>query len=247
MMRPIRVLIAMSLLFVSACATQVPPPPPAVAASVPISQRMPMPMPVGTYVGMPVPALMPGGDYATPNVGLSSAGAIWHLRSGLNFAALACRGPEAAVIVARYNALLAAQKPVFAGAEVAVLAEYRAQAGVEWRDAYDDAMTRLYNYYSFAGARTALCAAAERMLGEAQAVPQASFADFAATHLPELDRGFTDVFRAYEAWRDQHPLVSFPSYGITYAANAATPQTGLNGAAPKKPWIAVDPVVLRLP
>ena len=96
-------------------------------------------------------------------------------------------------------------------------------------------MTRLYNYYSFAGARTALCAAAERMLGEAQAMPQASFADFAATHLPELDRGFTDVFRAYEAWRDQRPPVSFlASYGITYAANAATPQTGLNGAAPKK-------------
>ncbi len=113
-MRPIRVLIAMSLLLVSACATQVPPPPSAVAASVPIPQRMPMP--VGTYVGMPVPALMPGGDYATPNVGLSSAAAIWHLRSGLNFAALACRGPEAALIVARYNAVLAAQKPVFAGA-----------------------------------------------------------------------------------------------------------------------------------
>jgi hypothetical protein len=213
MMRPIRVLIATSLLFVSACATQVPPPPPAVAASVPIPQRMPMP--AGTYVGMPVPALKPGGDYATPNIGLSSAGAIWHLRSGLNFAALACRGPGEAVIVARYNALLAAQKSVFAGAEVAVLAEYRAQAGAEWRDAYDDAMTRLYNYYAFAAARTALCATAERMLGEAQAVPQASFADFAATHLPELDRGFTDVFRAYEAWRDQRPPVSFPaSYGI---------------------------------
>ena len=129
MMRPIRVLIAMSLLLVSACATQVPPPPPAVAASVPIPQRMPMPMPVGTYVGMPVPALMPGGDYATPNVGLSSAAAIWHLRSGLNFAALACRGPEEVVIVARYNALLAAQKPVFAGAEVAVPAFQCACAG----------------------------------------------------------------------------------------------------------------------
>jgi hypothetical protein len=67
-------------------------------------------MPKGAYVGMPIPALMADGRYATPNRNLSADGAVWHLRAALNVAALACRGPESAQVVADYNTLLTAQK-----------------------------------------------------------------------------------------------------------------------------------------
>ena len=60
---------------------------------------------------------MGDGRYATPNRNLSADGAVWHLRAALNVAALACRGPDEAAIVAGYNALLARQKTLLDGAQ----------------------------------------------------------------------------------------------------------------------------------
>ena len=193
-------------------------------------------MPAGTYPGMPVPALLPDGSYATPNRSLSPAATVWHLRAGLNFAALACRGPAEGAIIAGYNAMLAVQKPMLAAAERSLAGEYRAAGGVDWRDGYDDAMTRLYNYYALAAARPALCDTAARLLAEAPGVSAPDFAAFAAARLPELDRSITDVYRAYDAWRLQRPVA-------TYAIAANAPVAPMLRA----PWIEVDPAVLRLP
>lgn len=204
------------------------PPPPVPVAVVP--------MPSGTYPGMPVPALLADGGYATPNRGISAAATVWHFRAGLNFAALGCRGAQEHAIIAGYNAMLSAQKPVLARAEATLAGEFRASGGAEWRDAYDDAMTRLYNYYAFAPARTALCATAAQLLSEAQSVAPDAFPAFAAARLPELDRSYTDVFRAYDAWRQQRPQATF-----ALAANTAVTQ------GPRTPWIEVDPAVLRAP
>lgn len=204
-----------------------PPPPPVVSA----------PMPAGTWPGMPVPALLADGSYATPNRDLSPAAAVWHLRGALNFAALGCRGASEGAIIGGYNAMLAAQKPVLAAAERNLLVEYRATAGTEWRDAYDDAMTRLYNYYAFAPARAALCDTAVRVLTDAQTVSSADFPAFATARLPDLDRSFTDVFRAYDAWTKQRQVQ--PTYAV--AANTTL------GRPTAAPWIEVDPSVLRLP
>ena len=227
-------LILILAVALSACASR-PMPAVAVALSPPIPVPVAVPMPAGAYPGMPVPTLLDDGGYATPNVNLSVAGAVWHLRAGLNFAALGCRGPEEASIIASYNALLAAQKPVLASAEKMLIAEYRV-AGGDARDAYDDAMTRLYNYYALAPARPALCATAERLLAEAATIAPDAFPAFAEARLPELDRAFTDFYRAYDAWRGQRPQVT---YAVTANVAAAPLRPG--------PWIDVDPAVLRLP
>ena len=204
------------------------PPPPVPVAVVP--------MPSGTYPGMPVPALLADGGYATPNRGISAAATVWHFRAGLNFAALGCRGAQEHAIIAGYNAMLSAQKPVLARAEATLAGEFRASGGAEWRDAYDDAMTRLYNYYALAPARPALCATAERLLAEAATIAPDAFPAFAEARLPELDRAFTDFYRAYDAWRGQRPQVT---YAVTANVAAAPLRPG--------PWIDVDPAVLRLP
>jgi hypothetical protein len=199
------------------------PPPPSIA------------MPAGAHPGMVIPVMLSDGSYPTPNRDLSAAASIWHLRAGLNFAALACRGPQEATIIARYNALLAGQKTVLAQAERSLIAEYRATAGAAWRDAYDDAMTRLYNYYALAAVTPALCGAAERVLAEAVTVPSENFAAFAAARLPELDRCFTDFYRAFDAWRTQRQ-----SFGPIIAVAS-------NTTARLSPRIEVDPAIFRMP
>lgn len=141
----------------------------------------PVPAPVIAVVAPPAP---------TPiNAGLSPAATLWHLRAGLNVAALACRGPDEAVIAAGYNALLAGHVATLQAAEAAYAAEYRA-AGGDWRDRYDDSMTRLYNFFSQSGGRVAFCRTAVGTLAEAQAVPDAELPQFAATRLSLLDRPF---------------------------------------------------------
>lgn len=144
---------------------------------------------------VPVPAAEPVAvvdPAATPiNAGLSPAATLWHLRTGLNVAALACRGPEAAALTARYNALLVREAERFRTAEAAYAAEYAAR-GPAGRKQYDDDMTRLYNFWGQARGRAALCAAADAALADPAvvAVPGAQLA--------ALDRAFAPPWIAVD-------------------------------------------------
>ena len=130
---------------------------------------------------IPAPVLVEAAPAPTPtNAGLSAAGTLWHLRAGLNVAALACRATD---LTAGYNAMLARDAGRLKEAEAGYAAEYQARGG-NWRKAYDDEMTRLYNFWGQARGRDALCAAA----GTALADP--AVADDAAARLAALDRGF---------------------------------------------------------
>ncbi|MEG8028158.1 hypothetical protein [Sphingomonas aerolata] len=129
-------MIAVTAALLAGCArkpVEVAAPAPAPVAPVPVAA----PLPKGAFPGMKIPAVLADGTYPTPNRNLTESAKIWHLRAALNVAALACRGPDEAVIVAGYNAMLAAQKPVLAKAEATYSAEYRAGGG-DWQDRYDD-------------------------------------------------------------------------------------------------------------
>ncbi|WP_375391439.1 hypothetical protein [uncultured Sphingomonas sp.] len=123
------------------------------------------------------------------NAGLSPAAALWHLRAGLNVAAIACRGPGEAALVARYNALLAGHAAGLRAAEAAYLSEFRT-AGGDWRDRYDDAQTRLYNFFGQARGRAGLCAAAEAAFAAIEGADDPALAAAAPEHLTALDRPF---------------------------------------------------------
>jgi hypothetical protein len=180
--------------------------PPPVVATLPPPPVVQAPMPKGGRPGMIIPVRMADGSYATPNRALSEAATMWHLRTALNVAALACRDGDEAQTTAAYNTMLTARKAVLAKAETSLSAEFKARGG-DWRDSYDDAMTRLYNYWSQDFARAGFCAAAKQTLAAAPAVPEAEFAQFAATQLVALDQPFNNFFRAYDAWRTQAALV----------------------------------------
>jgi hypothetical protein len=184
----------------SACAGRTPQLVVAPPVLLPVAEAPPPPaLPAGASPGMAVPAMLADGSFPTPNRALTPAAAVWHLRAGLNVAALACRADEATV-VARYNAFIGTHRVELAQAEAAYAAEFRTGGG-DWRDRYDDAMTRLYNYYATPPAQAAFCATAAELLAEAEAAPTQSVAAFATGRLSALDRPFTDFYRAYDAWR----------------------------------------------
>lgn len=231
-----------------AVVAEVAPPPP---APPPVS----IAMPAGGVAGMAIPARTADGNWPTPGRGLSADGTVWHLRAALNVAALSCRGAESATIVPAYNALLSSHRAALAGAEARYAAEWKLQAPADWRDRYDDAMTRAYNFYGQSFARPGFCAAAASALAEVATIPDDRLASFAAEQLPMIEQPFADFFTAYVAWRDQSAPVLAVSTPVRAAASAvAPPAAAIIGATQvavavpvAKPWLRVDPALYALP
>jgi len=177
-------------------------------------------MPKGASPTIVIPVALADGTYPTPNRNLTTSAKVWHLRAALNVAALACRGPQELTIVAGYNALLSAQKPVLAKAEATYASEYKAGGG-DWQDRYDDSMTRLYNFFSQSPAREEFCAAAGAVLAQSTGLTAEALPAFAAQNLPLLERPFTDFYRAVDAWRGRTVRPVQPQLAVSrqYASN----------------------------
>lgn len=246
-MRRYVALTAVGLALLSGCtrktevATVAPPP----VAPVPV----PLAMPKGAYAGMQIPALMSDGRYATPNRNLSADGAVWHLRAALNVAALACRGPDEATIVAGYNALLASQKAVLNGAQTRLTAEYKTRfgaKGADWQDHYDDQMTRLYNFFSQSQARDGFCNAAVATLADSATVTAADLPAFAAGRLAVLEKPFTDFYASFDAWRAERAAANRMAMATTTPMTPRTVQAvqAVPAAIPAvRPRLELDPSV----
>lgn len=185
------------------CASRRVPPPALVAAPEPLPPPpAPRPLPpAGASAETLVPPLGPDGDYATINRNLSPAATIWHVRSALNVAALACRGEREAAIVADYNTLLASKKAILATAFARTEAEARAGGDKAWRDAHDRRMTQVYNFFAQPPAQAGFCDTAAIVVAEAAATPPVDFAAFAPVALARLEAPFIDFYRAFDAYR----------------------------------------------
>ncbi len=172
-----------------------------------------------------VPPRLADGSYATPNRTVSQAGAIWHLRAGLNVAALGCRGVDEAALIAGYNRLLVVHRAEFAAAYKGISREHGDVA------VFDAAMTRLYNYYALPPAQPGLCDAARVVLAELGALPAGTLASYAPGALRRLDAPFVALYRAQDEWT------------ATRIAARAPVTTAIRAVAPA-PRIAVDKAVL---
>jgi len=229
--------IVVATVLVAGCASK--PPAPVAVAIAPPAPPPPPPatLPPGATPGMLVPTALADGSFPTPNQGLSVAAAVWHLRAGLNVAALSCPAQQGATITAAYNALLAGQKAELKDIEARYAAEYRSAGGADWRERYDGAMTRLYNFFSQTPVRTSFCAAAERVVAQLAALPADGLPAFAEREVATLDQPFIDFYRAYDAWRTSvgRPVMavmaSAPS--TPSAMMASTAATGQRSAPPR--------------
>ncbi len=234
--------ILVAALFASGCTRTVAPPP--VAATLAPAAPAVAAMPAGGRPGMTIPARAADGGWFTPNRALSRDAAVWHLRTALNVAALACRGSQEAALAAGYNRWLAARSARLKSAEAALSAQYRA-GGADWQDRYDDSMTRLYNFWAQDFARAGFCAAAIDTL----AAPEpADFDAFAVERLAAMEKPFTDFFAAYDAWRrgaaGTPVRYAAPASSVAVATSAAAPAVSMAVPAPA-PMLAVDVTSLR--
>ena len=182
------------------CATRQAPPPAAIAATPSLPPR-PLP-PSGYVAAQAMPAVDAEGRYVTPNQHLSPAATVWHVRSALNVAALACRGGDEAALIATYNVMLKQQAAPFAKANKAVQAEER-QGGGDWQTRHDVAMTKLYNFFAQPFAQAGFCTVAGEALRQAATLPPADLERFSMSTLVALEEPFLDAFAASDGYRQQ--------------------------------------------
>ncbi|MFN3747069.1 MAG: hypothetical protein ACK4SJ_00120 [Sphingorhabdus sp.] len=171
-------------------------PPPA-----PVIPPMPLP-PGGAAVTMKVPALGIDGVRATPNRNLSREEYIWHLRSGLNVAALNCQGPVWGEIAQNYNRYLQVHKGRLAQSNKTVDSEYvkrfPGQNGLRVRDTR---MTDLYNYFALPPVRAEFCDKSLQKSREIVAIPSTALPEYSFGALADLDAVFINFFNAFEKYK----------------------------------------------
>lgn len=179
------------------CAGPAAPPPP-VAVTVP--KPVPPVMPVGGYPGLAIAPKREDGTYITPNFQMTDAAAVWHLRGALNVAALGCDHAGGGVVDG-YNAWLESHGPALNAYMKQYMHEWQVTGWSDWDTAYDNNLTRLYNFYSQSPIRSAFCAAARGEIAKVGAVADADLPAFARGSLTRLDKPFIDFFTAFDAWR----------------------------------------------
>ena len=142
--------------------------------------------------------------------------------------------------------MLARDTAELARANAATIAAEGGQA------AYDEAMTRLYNYFAQPGAKPAFCAAAATVTNDIAA--GGSLGAAAGPALAALDRPFGDFYRAYDSYRvalaawqadrlnhAMQPLDERPRVALAASAPVAVKP------APTAPRLSVDPSIFETP
>lgn len=115
---------------------------------------------------------------------------VWHIRAGLNVAALSCAQRVGPAIVSDYNAFLKAKKALLDESYRALSADYREKGG-NWQRSLDTDMTKLYNHFASPTAQAAFCDAAAQEVKRAAAAPPDDWEAWAADTLAKLDAPFT--------------------------------------------------------
>lgn len=194
-------------------------PPPA-----PVIPPMPLP-PGGAAVTMKVPAFGADGVRITPNRNLTREEYIWHLRSGLNVAALNCQGPVWGEIAQNYNRYLQVHKARLAQTNKAVDAEYvkrfPRQNALRVRDTHS---TDLYNYFALPPVRAEFCDKSLAKSREIIAIPSTALPEYSFGALADLDAVFINFYNAFEKYKVD--IAEWNArYGPQPVAQASAPAT----------------------
>lgn len=205
-------LIAGGLATLAACQTPPPPPPPPPAPVVQpqYTPRAPTP-PFGASSLTIVPMLRTDGLRQTINRDLGPLETLWHVRAGLNVAALSCTGPLYERLVGDYNAFITNNSASLRNANNAIIRKFQRDIGAGYKAEHDRHQTQLYNYWSFSPLRRPFCDQAVQVSQRAIVTKSADLDTFAAEALADLEHPFTAFYLAYEkyqadlnAWRVQY-------------------------------------------
>lgn len=143
-------IVALSLAMLAGC----------VADKTPQQARTPAPAPRQAAVPAPVPQPIKPVPAAPASHAVADPGeAVWHLRSGLNVAALSCRGKGRTPVSGDYARLLTRHKALLASAYAGEQRRYG--------KALDRHLTQLYNRFAFQHSPERFCASAAAVAAEA--------------------------------------------------------------------------------
>lgn len=125
------------------------------------------------------PPAAPAAPRAAPQAA-DAPEALWHLRAGLNVAALSCRGRGRTSVVGEYSRLLSRHRAVL---DAAYRAEQRRYAG----SGFDRHQTRLYNRFANQRSPQRFCQSAASIASRANGMDSARLGPAAPRLLGELE------------------------------------------------------------
>ncbi|GFE73615.1 hypothetical protein [Novosphingobium sp. TCA1] len=194
-----------------------PPPPPPVVVIPP----RPMP-PLGASPNMIIPAVAVDGSRRTVNTGISSAQALWNLRSAYNVAALNCIGPQYEPILAGYKDFLKKHTKSLTAANKALDKEFRTRFGAKSVRERESYQTQVYNFFALPPVVPALCNAAMGLAVDLQALPAGQLDGFAVTGLAKAEAPFKEFFNSYDQYR-----ADLAAWEARYGAGASASAPGV--------------------
>jgi hypothetical protein len=148
-----------------------------------------------------VPARDGAGRYMTINSGMTGERAFWQLKTGLNVAAIGCRGGDERALVAAYNQIIKSHTRSIQAAEkkvIADLAKANRTTGIKERDRLS---TQLFNYFAQPPAQSEFCRRAASLAQTVAKTPSAQLFGNAGAQLATLDEPFTDFYAAFERYK----------------------------------------------
>ncbi|MGC4251099.1 MAG: hypothetical protein QM605_06405 [Sphingobium sp.] len=181
-----------ALTLIAGCST---PKKQAVAPPPVIETIRPVP-PMGAVEGMSVPDVGPDGKRLTPNRGVTSNTALWHVRMALNVAALSCHG-AGDLARTQYNQMLHVHKAVLGDANAAVDRNYTFEYGATGIARREQLNTVVYNFFSLPPVQPTFCKAAVEVGAKMLSMPSASLLAYAPEALAALEKPFQDFYEAY--------------------------------------------------
>jgi hypothetical protein len=188
---------AVAISVLAACAHKVPPPPPPPVVVIPPQPQPPM----GAPENMTIPEVADDGTRKTVNTGLSTAQAVWNLRSAFNVAALNCVEPEYAPILEGYKSFLKVHDKSLDKADADLKKSFVGafgNTGARERETYQ---TRVYNFFAVPPVKATFCKAAMQIAVDLQTVPEGQLEGYAPQGMAKIEAPFMDFFNAYDQYR----------------------------------------------
>lgn len=184
------------------CAVKAPPPPVVARVAPPPLVAPARPQAPGTTAAtFATPARDAYGKYITPNTALSSEEALWHMRMGLNVAALSCYNDTDSVNAA-YGQFLTLHKTRLAQANTAMDKLWAERVGKSGgNNARDTHSVEVYNFFALPMVTPAFCATALQVLASANATPSDDLASYASVGLAQIEGPFTTFFTDFDAYK----------------------------------------------
>ncbi|MBB4858479.1 hypothetical protein HNO88_001802 [Novosphingobium chloroacetimidivorans] len=181
----------------AACAQKVPPPPPPPVVVIPPQPQPPM----GAPLNMRIPEVADDGTRKTVNTSVSTAQAVWNLRSAYNVAALNCVEPEYAPVLAGYKDFLKIHDKSLDKADADLKKNFNGafgKSGTRERETYQ---TQVYNFFSVPPVKSTFCNAAMALATEMASVPAGQLEGYAPQGLAKIEAPFMAFFDAYDQYR----------------------------------------------